>query len=84
MEITERFHQLLIEKVTTLRVVTPVKIKFCIDAEWIMSYFYLSFVKSVLAYKELDDSTLQTYFNKKAVASKIAVIVTMLDKIHKN
>lgn len=80
-EVTQRAKQLVGDNFVTSEVVTPVNLKFCVDAEWLESMIELDFIEDVDSYDGLSDGILRAYLEKKAETAKDVITMSVLDEI---
>ena len=57
----------------------PVDLKFCVEPEYLESAIALGFIPGVLSYRQLDDTTLRAFLDKKAEECKESVTLSSLD-----
>lgn len=79
-EVEERARQLSRHTVVT-EPISPVHLKFCVDADWIESLLTLGFIADTSSYEDLTDELLRSYLEKKAEESKEVVTIDTLDKL---
>lgn len=82
-EIAERSKQLTAASTITTEAISPVNLKFCVDAEWIDSLIALGFIESISTVEELTDALLRDYLNGEAQESKEVMNLHSLDDIVK-
>lgn len=80
-EIEERARQLLVPDTLSTEAVSPVHLKFLVDADWIEYVIELGFIADVSSYDTLTDEHLRTYLDKQAEESKEVVTIYNLDKL---
>lgn len=83
-EIEERARQHMKDDSFSGEAVTPVHLKFCVDAEWIESLIELGFIDKISSYDDLTDNDLREYLEEKATESKEVLTLERLDKIAAN
>lgn len=83
-EIEERARQLVGPDTVFTEAVTPVQLKFCVDAEWIESLIELGFIDGVSLYDDLSKQVLRDYLEKKSEESKNATTIDALGKLVTN
>ena len=66
---------------TTAEVVTPVDLKFCVDAQLLTSTIALGFIPEVENYDALTDKALRTYLDGEAKESRVSINLSSLDEI---
>jgi transposase InsO family protein len=79
-EVRARAQQLVPGEVST-EAVRPVKLKFCVDPEYLESIIALGFIKDVQSYESLTDEILRQFLETKSQESKESVTIDILDKI---
>ena len=65
----------------TTEAVSPVDIKYCVDAQYLTSAIALGLIDGVSSYDELDNITLRRYLDEKSKESKEAISLDSLDEI---
>lgn len=80
IEVKKRACQIVHEDVTT-GAIKPVNIKFCVDAEWLVSTIALSFPTPVESIDQLTGSRLRAFLESKADESRGGVTLDKLDDI---
>lgn len=83
-EVNKRARQLVADDFVSAEVVNPVRLKYCVDSEWLESLIELEFIPDVTSYDELQDSHIGSYLDGKAEESKEVMTISVLDKLVEN
>lgn len=79
----ERSTQLTAANTITTEPISPVNLKFYVDAEWTDSLIALGFVDSISTVEQLTNEALQDYVDGEAEESKEVITLNSLDEIVK-
>lgn len=83
-EVTTRVREVTGQDVVSAEAAKPIRLKYCVDTEWLESLIDLDVLTDAISYGQLVNKVLHTYLESKAVKTRKFVTTDQLDKLLDN